>query len=338
MSKNYKAAILVEHDLAHSIFQSKDLDFLASFAEFNPISQLPAKITPEFMTDMLKGAQACISSWRTPAFTDEIIEKATELKLIAHSAGAVRHMVTPNFWKSGCRITSNAKIIAEDVAQTTLALILTSLKQLWRFNSITSSGGWGGGEMNQFTTKRLDGLNLGIVGASNVGHEVINILKPFKCNINIYDPYLSSIEAEMLGVKLMPLDELIQTSDVLSLHAPANKDCRHMLNAGNIPMIKDGALLINMARGMLIDEAALIKELKTGRFTACLDVTDPEPPASDHLFRTMENVILTPHIAGGSTMNGRQMLGRNSIKEIYNFLIKGLIEYEVREEMLEHMA
>ena len=136
----------------------------------------------------------------------------------------------------------------------------------------------------------------------------------------------------------MKLDELIQTSDVLTLHAPANEDCRHILNAENIHMIKDGALLINTARGMLIDEDALVKELKTGRFTACLDVTDPEPPAIDHPFRSMENVILTPHIAGGCTMNGRHMLGRNSIKEIYNYLIKGLIEYEVREEMLEHMA
>ena len=97
-------------------------------------------------------------------------------------------------------------------------------------------------------------------------------------------------------------------------------------------------LLVITARGMLIDEEALVKELQTGRFFACLDVTDPEPPAADHPLRTLPNVIITPHVAGGHTVNGRKMLGRNSIKEVYNFLTKGLIAYEVRGEMLERMA
>ena len=181
-------------------------------------------------------------------------------------------------------------------------------------------------------------VNVGIVGCSLVGKEVIKILRPFNCHLRVWDPYLSPLEAEILHVEQMELDELIATSDVLTMHAPANPDCKNILNAKNIPLIKDGALLVNTARGLEIEEEALIRELKTGRFFACLDVTSPEPPAVDNPLRGMDNVVLTPHIAGGHTIQGRKMLGRNTIKEVYNYLTKGLIAYEVRGEMLEHMA
>ena len=111
-----------------------------------------------------------------------------------------------------------------------------------------------------------------------------------------------------------------------------------MLNAQNLPLLRDGALLVNTARGMLIDEAALLRELRTGRIMACLDVTDPEPPAPDSPLRTLPNVVLTPHIAGGHTQNGRRMMGRNILIETYNFLVKGALKFEVRGDMLQHMA
>lgn len=338
MNSRFKVAILVEQSLAQSIFRATDIQFLKSFADINPIEELPEKITPEFMMAQLPGAQACITCWRTPTLTDEMLAQLPELRFVMHAAGAVRNLVGPSFWQSGKHISSNAPVIAEDVAQTTLALILASLKQLWGFSQMTAAGDWKGGESGAFTTRRLDELKVGIVGASHVGREVIKILRPFKCELRVWDPYLSPLEAEMLGVEMLPLDELIRTSDVLTLHAPANPDCEHILNAANIPLIKDGALLVNTARGLLIDEEALCKELATGRFMACIDVTRPEPPAADHPFRSLPNVILTPHIAGGHTVNGRHMLGRNAIKEVYNYLTKGLIAYEVRGEMLDHMA
>ena len=335
----YKVAILVEKELAHSIFREQDLAFLGTFATFNPIGELPEKITPAFMEAQLKDADACITCWRTPTFTKDLLDKNPKLRFIMHGAGAVRNLVCPEFWTmQGRHISSNAPVIAEDVAQTTLAFILASLKQMWAFNAMTHAGGWKGGEHGTFTTKRLDEMNVGIVGCSLVGKEVIKILRPFNCHLRVWDPYLSPLEAEMLHVEKMELDELIATSDVLTMHAPANPDCKNILNAKNIPLIKDGALLVNTARGLEIEEEALIKELKTGRFFACLDVTNPEPPAADNPLRGMDNVVLTPHIAGGHTIQGRKMLGRNAIKEVYNYLTKGLIAYEVRGEMLEHMA
>lgn len=335
----YKVAILVTKALAGSIFLEKDLAFMKTFADFNPVEELPDVITLEFMDDALQDADAAITCWGTPPFTEKMLMDHPKLRFIAHAAGAVRHLVPPSFWgMPGKHITSNAPVIAEDVAQTTLAMILTSLKQMWVYSQLVRDGNWAGGEKGVHATQRLDEMNVGIVGCSLVGKEVIKILKPFKPHLRIWDPYLSPLEAEMLGIEQVSLEELIRTSDVLTLHAPANEDCRHILNKDNIPLMKDGALLINTARGLLIDEEALVQELQTGRIFACLDVTDPEPPRPDHPFRTLPNVIMTPHTAGGHTLNGRKMLGRNTIKEVYNYLIKGLIAYEVRGEMLEHMA
>lgn len=338
MEKKIRVGIVVAKTLADSLFAPEDLAYLQTFADINPVDALPEAITPDFMRDTLQGADAAITSWRTTAFTEEMLAALPDLRLVAHAAGAVRNLVPKGFWQSGRRITSNAPIIAEDVAQTTLALILTSLKQFWQQHALTATGEWKGGESGVFQTRRLDGLNVGLVGASLVGKATARLLAPFRCNLLMADPYLSKLEAERMGVRLMPLDEMIPLCDVLSLHAPANPDCRHMLNAANIPTMKDGCLLVNTARGMLVDEAALVRELRTGRIAACLDVTDPEPPATDHPFRTMENVVLLPHMAGGHTVNGRRMMGQNVIIEVYNFFAKGLLQYDIREEMLPHMA
>lgn len=339
MKRAYRVAILMERSLAKSILEGENYEFLKRFAEVNPIEELPETMTREFMMEVLPGAQACITCWRTPSFTDEMLEQLPDLRLIAHAAGSVLHLVPKSFWQSNRRITSNAPIIAQDVAQTVLAMILTSLKQMWTLAQATREGEWSGGEKSLFSTYSLEGLNVGIVGASNVGKCVAEILRPFRCNLMVWDPYLCPIEAKMLDLKLVEdLDELIRASDVLTLHAPANPDCEKLLHSGNISLIRDGALLVNTARGLLVDEQALVEELKKQRFTACLDVTNPEPPSPDHPFRSLPNVILTPHVAGGHTVNCRKKMGANTVKEVYNYLTKGLLSFNIIGEQLTHMA
>lgn len=338
MEHSYRVGVAVTRAMARSIFAQEDLDFLTSFAEINPIDGLPKTLDPQAVAGLMEQADAIITCWGTPPISREMLEGAPRLRLVAHAAGSVRALVPPEFWNGKRRVCSNAGIIAEDVAQTTLALMLTSLRQLWGFAASTRAGEWTGGEASRFTTRRLDGLTVGVVGASMVGREVIKLIRPFGCRILLADPYVSPMEERALGVRRVELCDLLRESDVVSLHAPANEDCRHLINARTAPLIKDGALFINTARGLLVDEAALIKELTTGRIFACIDVTDPEPPAADHPFRKLPNVILTPHIAGGHTQNGRKMLGRNAILEVYNYLTRGLLANEVRPEMLKHMA
>ena len=247
MENRQKVAIIVNNDMAKSIFNPADYHFLTEFADVNPLDELPEQITADDMYRLLPGAAACITCWGTPSFTDNLLDDMKSLRLIAHAAGSVKNLVPESFWSRTCRITSNAPIIAEDVAQTTLALILGSLKQLWGFSMHTHKGQWSGGEAARFTTRRLEGLQVGVVGASHVGREVIRLLRPFGCSICLSDPYTSPLEAAALGVRLIELDELIATSDVLTLHTPANPDCVHLISAQNAPLIKDGACWVPTA-------------------------------------------------------------------------------------------
>jgi phosphoglycerate dehydrogenase-like enzyme len=336
--KNFKVAIAINKSMAEQFFDAESYGFLRSFAEVNPIEELPAEMSLEFISPIIQEADACLTCWGTPNITDELIAQAKKLRLVAHTTGSIKALIPSGFWQRGGRVTSNAAVIAEDVAQTALAYIMCSTKGLWQFAQSTRAGKWGEDVTGTLKTSRMDGLRVGIISASNVGRELIKLLKPFGCVISLYDPYISPFDLADLGVTPIGLDDLMANSDIISLCAPAIEECRHMINKNNIPLMKDGTLFINTARGMLVDEAALINELATGRIQACLDVTDPEPPAADHPFRKMPNVILTPHIAGGHTANGRLLLGRTSVNEVFNYLHKGILKYEVRREMLERMA
>ena len=125
----YKVGLVLEKNLAESLFSQDDLDMLSKIATVNPVSDLPEKITREYMLEQLQDAEVAVTCWRTPSFTAEMLDKLPGLRLVAHGAGSVKNLIPPEFFNGSRRIFSNAPVIAEDVAQTTLALILTSLKQ-----------------------------------------------------------------------------------------------------------------------------------------------------------------------------------------------------------------
>ncbi len=333
----YRVALLVTKQLAASIFDAETLAFLDSFAEYRDPALLPDTITQAYMAEELAGADACVTCWGTPGFTDELLAGAPKLRLIVHAAGSVKHLVCPTLFRR-CRLVSNAPVIAAEVAQTTLALLLSSALGLWQSAARTREGGWSGGEAGVFRTRDLCCMTVGLIGASRVGREVVRLLRPYGCRILLSDPTLAPLEAQALGVELVPLEALLRASDIVSLHAPAIESCRHMMNATAFGWMKDGAVFLNTARGMLVDEDALVRELQSGRLYACLDVTDPEPPAPDHPFRTLPNVLLTPHIAGGHTLDCRHRLGRTAVLQLYNYFTKGLLQEEIRPEMLDGMA
>jgi len=177
---------------------------------------------------------------------------------------------------------------------------------------------------------------VGIVGASHVGRHVIDLLRPFGARVLLYDPYISEKDAERLGVTKTELDDLLRQADVVSLHAPAKPETHHMLNAEGLGLIKDDALLINTARGTLIDEPALIAELRRGRFFAFLDVTDPEPPAADSPLRHLDNVVVMPHLAGCIENCGR--MGEMAVEELRRYFSGESPLYEVTAGMLARIA
>ncbi len=333
----HKVALLLNREMAERVIGEEGFAFLRTWATFQEPHDLPEVMTIDYMQEHVKQAEACITCWGTPGFNEKVLAEATDLKLIAHAAGSVKWLVSDGVWARKIRVTSAAPVIAADVAETTLGLIIISLKRIWSQAAFTKAGGWRRpGESDRM--KRLKGLTVGVIAASSCGRNLIKLLQPFEVKILLYDPFVSAVQAEALGAQKVTLEELMAASDVVTLHAPDLPANRHMINAQNLALLKDNSLFINTARGALVDEEALVAELKTGRFFACLDVTEPEPPAEEHPLRHLENVILTPHIAGGHTVNGRREQGAFILEQIYKFFTVGSLDYEVTKAMLGQIA
>ncbi|HEB11942.1 MAG TPA: hypothetical protein ENI06_12110 [Spirochaetales bacterium] len=177
---------------------------------------------------------------------------------------------------------------------------------------------------------------MGIIGASRVGRQVIKLLKLFGPDILLYDPFVSQQEGADLGVLKVELDELLKLADVVSLHAPLTQENGKMLNAKNLALMKDDALLINTARGALIDETALIEELARGRFFAFLDVTEPEPPAQNSPLRRLNNVVVTPHIAG--CIEDCSHMSELAVEELRRFFGGEDLLHEITPDMFSRIA
>nr|WP_255524230.1 NAD(P)-dependent oxidoreductase [Terrabacter sp. MAHUQ-38] len=152
---------------------------------------------------------------------------------------------------------------------------------------------------SEFASVGCNGRRVGLVGASRIGRRVVELLAGFDFEIWLSDPYVDAREASRLGVRLAPLEDLLRACDVVSLHAPLLPSTHHLLDAGRLALMRDGATLVNTARGGLVDHDALVAELETGRIRAVLDATDPhEPLEADSPILALDNVVVTPHVAG----------------------------------------
>ncbi|MBM4458391.1 MAG: hydroxyacid dehydrogenase [Chloroflexi bacterium] len=283
---------------------------------------------------LLPAADACITSWDVAQLDADVMAAAPRLRAMAHMGSSVKRFVSDALWAAGVRVTSAGLALAMDVAETTLGLMIVGMKRVWPLGQHVRAGGWR--ETPWWPARELFGKEVGIVGASNVGRHVIKLLRPFATHVLVCDPFLLPENAAELGAELVELDDLLRRADVVSLHAPAKPDTIHLLNAERLALMKDDALLINTARGSLIDEAALIAELRRGRFFAFLDVTDPEPPAADSPLRRLENVVVIPHIAGCIENCGR--MGELAAEELRRFFAGEPAIYPIRPEMFERIA
>jgi D-3-phosphoglycerate dehydrogenase len=185
------------------------------------------------------------------------------------------------------------------VADHTLGIILALTRQIARVWADVRAGLWTAPPLEAF--RALKGLTTGVVGCGRIGRAVIERLTPFKTRILAYDPVLSDEAFRALGCEKVALEHLFATSDLITLHCPSTAETRHMINARSLSRMKDGVLLVNVARGTLVDTAALVAALRSGKVGgAGLDVTDPEPINPDSPLLAMDNVVITSHIASAS--------------------------------------
>jgi phosphoglycerate dehydrogenase-like enzyme len=329
-------AITIGKSHYRRMFSQEAWEALEAFAEIiHHPGQEPAN--KEELITLLPEADACITSWGVAGLDADVLAAAPRLRAMAHMGSSVKRFISDAFWQRGVHLTSAGIALARDVAETTLGLMIVGQKQIWPLGRHVRDGGWRDSPVwEKYYSRELYHTEVGLIGASNVGRSVIELLEPFGATILLYDPYVSEEEAVELGVIKLELNALLRRADVVSLHAPANVATYHILNAEGLALMKDDALLINTARGSLIDEKALIEELKDGRFFAFLDVTDPEPPAADSPLRRLDNVVVTPHIAG--CINDCTRMGELAVEELRRFFFGEPAVYQVTPKLLERIS
>jgi phosphoglycerate dehydrogenase-like enzyme len=250
---------------------------------------------------VLAKVEILVTGWGCPPIDEVVLAAAPNLRLIAHAAGSVRALVSPAVFARGIAVVTAADANALPVAEYTVAAILFANKRVLDFAARYASERRPLGiYVNTPPTVGNFRRTIGLVGASRIGRRVAQLLRPFDFTVLVADPFLSPAGARDLGVERVELDDLLRRSDVVSLHAPSLPETRHMLDARRLGLLRDGATLINTARGALVDQAALVAELASGRINAVLDVTEPDALAPDSPLYDLPNVLLTPHVAGAA--------------------------------------
>jgi phosphoglycerate dehydrogenase-like enzyme len=288
-----KTLLAMGHEVADRLITSRVRDRLATIADVNP-DLVAADFADPAVAGELASAEVLYTSWWCPPITEDVLARAPRLRAIVHAAGTVKHHVTEACWQRGILVSSAAAANAEPVAEYTLASILFANKRVLDLARLYRERRAGIDLEGSFAGIGNYRRTVGIVGASRIGRRVIELLRPFELDVLVADPYLR----EDLGVPHVELDELFERCDVISVHAPALPETRHLIDAARLARMRDGATLINTARGALVDQDALIAELAAGRLYAVIDVTEPDVLPADSPLYDLPNVLLTPHIAG----------------------------------------
>lgn len=328
-----KIVFLQDRATLHRMFAPTALERLRTLGEV-VLNDNEGPATPAAATKQIRDADIAITSWGCPALTADILAAAPALKAVLHAGGSVKPQVTPALWERGVRVSSAAEPLGKGVAESALGMTIACLKDMWRLTAHTRGGGWSGAYSR---IRELYDVTIGVVGAGQAGKHYIRLLQHFDVDVLLYDPTWSAESAAALGAEKTDLDSLLERSDVVSLHAPSLPETHKMIGRNQLRLMKDDAILINTARGFLLDETALADELRRGRLFAALDVTDPEPPAADHPLRGLPNAILLPHIAG-SVNNGLHRLGAFVVEEAERLLKDEPLRGEVTSGQMSVLA
>jgi phosphoglycerate dehydrogenase-like enzyme len=285
---------------------------------------------------LLASSDALVTTWHSPFLRLDMLGSPRRVRLIAHCGGEVKSRMERSVVE--CVTVTNAPdAMANPVAEMALALVLSLVRRLPQYERQMRTGG---NVDNRVTSESetLSGRTVGVVGFGRIGRELARLLRPFPIELLAHDPYCPAEAFPAAGAEPVPLDGLLQRSSVVVLAAGLTDETRGMLNARTLARLPDGAFLVNVGRGGLVDMEALVRELRTGRISAALDVTDPlEPLPEGHELRDMQNVLLTPHVAAGG-IEVRRAMGAAAIEAVAAFLAGRPPANIVTPAMLDHMT
>ncbi|MBW9092505.1 hydroxyacid dehydrogenase [Microbacterium jejuense] len=236
-----------------------------------------------------------LTGWGAGQIPAELI--TPQVSALLHIGGSVHGLLPEGAWRPDLIVVSARTANAVPVAEYALACVIMAAKRATQFAHRLRTGDdyWSPAVRSN---AGLYGSRIGIVGLSATGRHLLSLMQHFDVSISVYDPTISEEEIACAGAEPRDLDELIRWCDILSLHAPSVPVTRGMINAARLAALRDGASVINTARGDLIDTEAIASECSSGRLFAYLDVTEPEPLPPDSALPTLESCFVTPHIAG----------------------------------------
>jgi D-3-phosphoglycerate dehydrogenase len=263
---------------------------------------------------------------------DALMEKAPKLRVIGRAGVGVDNIDAEAATRRGIVVMNTPGANAVAVAELTIALMLALARKLPTANATMHAGKW---EKKSLQGAELRSKTLGILGLGRIGLEVAKRARGFGLEIVGSDPFVSAAVARENGIVLLPMDELFAKADYLTLHVGLTPQTQGVINAKTLAAMKKGVRIINCARGELVDDAALVAALKSGQVAgAALDVFAQEP-LKDSPYFELDNVILTPHIAG-STAEAQEAVGIQIAMQVREYLKLGVVQNAVNLPSLSH--
>jgi D-3-phosphoglycerate dehydrogenase len=258
-----------------------------------------AKLSVEELMDTIEGFDGLAIRSATRV-TAELLERAKNLKVVGRAGIGVDNIDIMACTKNGVVVMNTPSGNAITTAEHAMAMMLSLARHIPQANSSTQASKW---EKSRFMGMELTGKLLGLIGAGNIGSIVARKSIGYGLRVQAYDPFLTEQRADKMGVQKVDLDTLLASSDIISLHVPKTPETTNIINASALNKMKRGSLLINCARGGLVDEAALHVALTSGHLKgAALDVFEVEPAKDNPLFG-LDNVICTPHLGASGAIN-----------------------------------
>ena len=289
--------------------EEKVIEKLSELGEVTNISDSKTK-TEELLSNIVDTDIVVIRS--STKINKDILQKANKLKIIARCGVGIDNIDIEEATNKEIYVTNspNANIIS--VAELTIGLIISAARNIHTSNNSLKDKNW---DRNKFLGTELYKKQLGLIGFGKAAREVAKRLSAFGMEIVFYDPYVEASEDEANKVEL---DELLKTSDVISIHVVKNEETKNMINDEKLNLIKKGGILVNTSRGGIVDEVALFQRSSDDVIFAGLDVFSKEPPDINKIFST-SNIVTTPHL-GASTQEAQLRAGLETVQNILDIL------------------
>ncbi|MBR6523841.1 MAG: hydroxyacid dehydrogenase [Clostridia bacterium] len=278
-------------------------------------------------------ADVIVCTWGSLMFTKEVIDRLPNLKMIAYGGGSMANTVDEYAYQRGIKVLTGNYIFAMSVAEGCLAYTMCALRELERYMRQVREGGWN----ENWTNRGLFGKRIGIVGFGEIAKNFVGMLKPFDMEILINSGHMTQEEAAKYGARTASREEIFETCDIVSLHISLNEKTKGCINRELLEKLQPHALLVNTARGEVVDEEALEELLAQKRFYAALDVFGQEPLPVDSRLRKLPNAMLIPHL-GGPTIDMREYIICSLAKDIKAFGEGKPLKNEIGVEAVSRMS